>query len=103
MYPLPVGSEVEITLACLGDDGEAVQIEGTPSWSSSDSDVVAVVPTEDPLTVTVQALGAVGQVAEVRVQDANGERTVEEIQIIGRAMAYGFEFGEPRAIAEVAS
>lgn len=105
MFDLRRHYEVDVIASFIDDTGEPAQVEN-PVWTSSDSEDVAIVMTGNPLAVTLQALGPVGDVVNIMLQaDADlGEgvapiEIAEDVRIIsGQAAGAVFGFSEPRPI-----
>ena len=105
MKELRRGYEFDRTVMFVDDRGEPANVEG-PHWQSSDTAVITLVETADPLMITIQAVGAVGAQAVVTVMaDADlGEGIVpveasDDIHVTsGQATSGSFTDSEPRPI-----
>lgn len=96
------GFQFDRSAVFVDDVGNPADVEDA-AWSSSDDAVIALLETGDPLTITIQAIGAVGAQATVTVSgDADlGDGVVpvqgsDSIHIVaGQATSVSFTDTEP--------
>jgi hypothetical protein len=63
--------KVQLNVAFKTAAGNPARVDGTPAWSSSDETVITVVPSEDGLSATALASGALGVAQVVCEADAD--------------------------------
>jgi hypothetical protein len=93
MFVMTDSQKTKLSIAVVDKKGNPADVDGAPTWTSSDPSIVAVTPSEDGFTADVVAVGPIGQ-AQVNVTvDADmGEGKTElsgvlDVQIVGGAAA----------------
>jgi hypothetical protein len=101
--------EVELTLRPKTAAGNVGKVDGTPAWTSSAPDVIAVAPAADGLSAKATTTGKLGTAQVQCVADADMGDGVKEITAVltvevnpGAAVSLGLDAGEPTEKPEVA-
>lgn len=105
---LTTTQEAEVVVAYADKNGNPAIIDGVPVWTVSNPDIVRVVPTTDPATVIIQAVGPIGNIQVSVTADADlGEGVreliaVQDVRVVaGEAVLASINFGSAREQAPV--
>lgn len=104
---LTVTQQVELFLQPVDARGNPAPVDGIPTWETSDSNLIDLIPSIDGLSAVVKARGGVGHVQISAVADARlgpDVRTIAgilEIDLVpAEAVALGLVAGAPTEIEE---
>ncbi len=94
LFVLTDVQKVAASLSFKDAAGNAAEVSGTPTWTTSDPSILTVTPAADGLSAEIAAVGPLGT-AQISVTDGN-LTAIQAIQVTGSAATQiGFNLGTP--------
>jgi hypothetical protein len=82
-FVLTADQEVPVSVAFTDDHGNPAQVDGAPTWASSDDTILSVTPAADGLSAIVAAVGPDGSAQVSVTANANMDPNGAPIPVMG--------------------